>query len=166
MESQEAQHLKGTQGNGNEQCTYQDDLNINSLQDTYNESGNNLGKTNPLEGYYTVTREENRSMDANKIPYIIPDVTESGIPVDPTTMQAAAAINQSLMYQNHGISTDYPYHMFNGMNTMYGGVPQYYGGMNMSMNPYYDPYGIINPLSCATPSMEKNKKKTKKFYCC
>ncbi|SBT71496.1 hypothetical protein PMLGA01_090040800, partial [Plasmodium malariae] len=45
------------------------------------------------------------------------------------------------------------YQMFNGMNGMngmngiYGGIPQYYGGMNVPMNPYYDPYGIINPLS-------------------
>ncbi|KAI4838517.1 hypothetical protein MKS88_002999 [Plasmodium brasilianum] len=172
MESSEIQHLKSTQNNGKEQNMCQQDGHITSLQDSYNESANTTGKTNPLEGYYTVTHEDDKSMDANNIPYIIPDMTESGMPIDPTTMQAAAAINQSLMYQNHGLPADYPYQMFNGMNGMngmngiYGGIPQYYGGMNVPMNPYYDPYGIINPLSCASQNLEKAKKRSKKFYCC
>ncbi|GAW81166.1 hypothetical protein, conserved [Plasmodium gonderi] len=165
MESSDAQNLKITQSTANEQGV-RNDTHTNILQENYAESSNNVGKTNPLEGYYTVTQDDSRPIDANNIPYIIPDMNDSGMVVDPTTMQAASVINQSLMYQNHGVPTDYPYQMFNGMNTMYNGIPQYYGGVNMPMNPYYDPYGIINPLSCAPINLEKNKKRSKKFYCC
>ncbi|CAI7720688.1 conserved Plasmodium protein, unknown function [Plasmodium vivax] len=165
MESSEAQSLKVSQSSANEQSAYKD-THTTTMAENYNESASNVGKTNPLEGYYTVAQDDSRPIDANNIPYIIPEMNESGMTVDPTAMQAAAAINQSLMYQNHGIPADYPYQMFNGANPMYGGIPQYYGGVNMPMNPYYDPYGIINPLSCAPLNLEKNKKKSKKFYCC
>ncbi|CRH00275.1 conserved Plasmodium protein, unknown function [Plasmodium relictum] len=168
MQYTETQNIKATPNNGNEENVYEKDTHNNSSQDNnYDESTQNLGKTNNVGGYYTVTHENNPSLDANNIQYTAPGINESGIQVDPTTMQAAAAINQSLMFQNNGAPIDYPnYHMFNGMNTMYGGIPQYYGGMHMPMNPYYDPYGIINPLSCAPLNIEKTKKKTKKFYCC
>ncbi|KEG02332.1 conserved Plasmodium protein, unknown function [Plasmodium vinckei vinckei] len=166
MEASNSQHIKSMQNSEHDQNVYQEDTNISLSQGNYVESPQNIGKTISMSGYYTIPHEGDRSMDANNIPYIIPDGTESRIPIDPTTMQATAALNQSLMYQNHGLPADYPYQMFNGMNSMYGGIPQYYGGMNMPMNPYYDPYGLINPLSCSPVNTEKTKKKVKRFYCC
>ncbi|SOV16014.1 conserved Plasmodium protein, unknown function [Plasmodium sp. gorilla clade G2] len=167
MATSETQNLKTSSVNGSEENVYVKDAHMNSLHENYNVSTKNVIDTNPAEGYYTISHDENHTIDPNNIPYIIPGITESGMPLDPTTMQAAAALNQSLMYTNNAISTEYPqYHMYNGMNSMYGGIPQYYGGMNIPMNPYYDPYGIINPLACSNLSMEKTKKKTKKCYCC
>ncbi|EAA16697.1 hypothetical protein [Plasmodium yoelii yoelii] len=108
METSKSQHIKSMQNIEHDQNVYQEDTNINLSQGNYIESPQNIGNPISMSGYYTIPHEGDRSMDANNIPYIIPDATESRIPIDPTTMQATAALNQSLMYQNHGLPTDYP----------------------------------------------------------
>lgn len=108
MEASKSQHIKSMQNIEHDQNVYQEDTNINLSQGNYIESPQNTGNPISMSGYYTIPHEGDRSMDANNIPYIIPDATESRIPIDPTTMQATAALNQSLMFQNHGLPTDYP----------------------------------------------------------
>ncbi|VWU50578.1 conserved protein, unknown function [Hepatocystis sp. ex Piliocolobus tephrosceles] len=180
MEYLNSKNLKPTLDMEDEQNIYHDVTQIDTLQENY-EPVNSLGIKDSLQAYYNIAREEEKTVDANKTSYIMPDMTDNENNVDISNMQATAAINQSLMYQNEGFPTDYPFQMLNGMNTMntmstmnsmnpmnslYGGISQYYGGMNVPMTPYHDPYGIINPLACVNMKSEPTKKKTKRFYCC
>lgn len=142
-------------------------MNLN-YENNYSDINENGREGETREVYCTYTQDDNPVSDMQQMPYLTAGYGEAGVVVDPTVMQTTAALNHSMMFQNQTPNANYSqFPMFNGINSMYGAVPQYYGGnMPISMNPYYDPYGIINPLASATLSVEKTKKKNKKFICC